>query len=213
MLISPSVAVGQVHNEIINMLDLSHKNFKIGYKIITTLDFSDAQELIDREDDIDLINNELTDFLITLSHDVTRHDEEKVGRDFHVINDIERIGDHAYNFYDSAKKMDEKDLHFSAVAIKELKEMYDCIEEMFNLAKEIFQTKNKKHLQQLHDIEDETDRLKTALSDAHFNRITKNQCTMELSPFYSTMVSELERVADHLVNIGYSIINPVGNDE
>ena len=59
----------------------------------------------------------------------------------------------------------------------------------------------------------DTDELKNRLSTAHYERIQKNMCKMENSPFYTTLVSELERVADHLVNIGYSIVNPVGDDE
>ena len=57
-----------------------------------------------------------------------------------------------------------------------------------------------------------TDNLKNKLSNAHYERIQNNTCKMENSPFYTTLVSELERVADHLVNIGYSIVNPTGDD-
>lgn len=39
----------------------------------------------------------------------------------------------------------------------------------------------------------------------------EGNCSMEVSPYYSSAVSGLERVADHLVNIGYSIVNPVGS--
>ena len=213
LLDTPTIAMMQAKREIENMILQSFANYKLGYVRLMTGDTSNDKELIEREEQIDYMNKEISNFLIKLTNKVSNDDEKKIGAYFHVINDIERIGDHAYNFYDAAKKLDEKDLKFSPTAVKELKQMYDCIEQMFVLAKEIFQTKNKKELAELHNIEDETDKLKTVLSDAHYDRITKNQCTMELSPFYSTMVSELERVADHLVNIGYSIINPVGDDE
>jgi len=64
----------------------------------------------------------------------------------------------------------------------------------------------------LHDLEDQTDNLKNTLSTAHYERIQNKTCHVENSPFYTTLVSELERVADHLVNIGYSIVNPTGDD-
>ena len=63
-----------------------------------------------------------------------------------------------------------------------------------------------------YDLEDKTDELKNKLSSAHYERIQKNLCKMENSPFYTTLVSELERVADHLVNVGYYIVNPTGDD-
>ena len=66
---------------------------------------------------------------------------------------------------------------------------------------------------ELHNLEDQTDVLKEKLSNAHFERIKLKQCKNELSPFHSTLLSELERIADHLTNIGYSIVNPTGDDE
>ena len=56
------------------------------------------------------------------------------------------------------------------------------------------------------------DELKNNLSNAHFKRIKAKKCKNELSPFHSNLLSELERVADHLTNIGYSIVNPTGDD-
>ena len=213
LLITPSLALGQAKNEIINMLELSRVNLGIGFHMITRLDFEKKQELLDREDNIDYINNALTNFLIALSHDVSLKEEKKVGSYFHIINDIERIGDHAYNFYELANKMYTNDLHFSEKAIGELDKMYNLIEEMFRLTNEVFIYHDSNALQALHEIEGQTDVSKKSLNDAHYERISKNECVMELSPFYTSLVSELERVADHLVNIGYAHINPTGDEE
>ncbi|MBO4682672.1 MAG: Na/Pi cotransporter family protein [Bacilli bacterium] len=213
LLITPSLALGQAKNEIINMLELSRVNLGIGFHMITRLDFEKKQELLDREDNIDYINNALTNFLIALSHDVSLKEEKKVGSYFHIINDIERIGDHAYNFYELANKMYTNDLHFSEKAVGELDKMYNLIEEMFRLTNEVFIYHDSNALQALHEIEGKTDVSKKSLNDAHYERISKNECVMELSPFYTSLVSELERVADHLVNIGYAHINPTGDEE
>ena len=213
LLITPSLALGQAKNEIIHMLDLAKANLDIGFEMITRLDFEKKQELIDREDQIDYINNALTNFLIALSHDVSLKEEKKIGSYFHIINDIERIGDHAYNFYDLANRMYSNDLHFSENAVGELDEMYAQIREMFVLTKEVFVYHDTEALKALHDLEGETDVSKHKLNDAHYERISKNECVVELSPFYTSLVSELERVADHLVNVGYAHINPTGDEE
>ena len=213
LLITPSLALGQAKNEIINMLELSRQNLRLGYEMMTLLNFDKKQELIAREDNIDYINNAITNFLIALSHDVSLAEEKKIGSYFHIINDIERIGDHAYNFYELADKMYANDLHFSDTAILELDEMYEKIEEMFDLTHEVFVYHDKEALKRLHDVETETDVLKTKLGDSHYERISKNECVIELSPFYTSLVSELERTADHLVNIGYAHINPTGDEE
>lgn len=213
LLITPTIALGQAKNEITNMLDLSKINFAIGFDMILNLNFEKQDELIERENQIDFINNAVTDYLIKLSHEASLKEEKKVGSYFHIINDVERIGDHAYNFYESAKKMNEDDLKFSDTAKAELTEMFDVVIKMFDMAKEIFFEHKINKLSELHELEEETDELKTKLSDAHYERITSNKCRMELSPFYTSLVSELERVADHLVNVGYAYINPTGDDE
>ena len=76
----------------------------------------------------------------------------------------------------------------------------------------IFMDGDKNDLAKLAELEDQTDKLVDELSEAHFQRIKKNECNNELSPYHSTLLSELERVADHLTNVGYSILNPTGDD-
>ena len=212
LLDTPTVAMMQVKREIINMMHLSYDNLRLGYQRILTQDNSQDKELIETEDKIDYINNAITQFLINLTHNVSLKDEKTLGSYFHVVNDIERIGDHAYNFYESSLKMVSNDLKFSDVAKKEFDSMFDVICQMFELTFVIFHDKSSDSLKKLHDLEDQTDNLKNALSTAHYERIQNKTCHVENSPFYTTLVSELERVADHLVNIGYSIVSPTGDD-
>ena len=212
LLDTPTVALMQVKREIINMMTLAHENLKLGFNRILTQDDSKDKELIETEDKIDYINNQITSFLIDLSNRLSTKDEKAAGSYFHVVNDIERIGDHAYNFYESSLKMVDNDLAFSDTAKKEFNEMFEVIDKMFDLSYIIFHDQSQDNLKKLHDLETQTDAMKNKLSSAHYERIQNNTCKMENSPFYTTLVSELERVADHLVNIGYSIVDPTGDD-
>lgn len=213
LLNTPTIAMMQVKKEIISMMTLSYDNFVKAYKKIINQSNEEDKNIVETEDKIDYINNEITTFLIDLTHKVNAEDEKIVGSYFHVINDIERIGDHAYNFYESSNKMASNELMFSDTARAEFNEMYEIIIKMFDLSLKIFDDNNKQNLKELHQLEDQTDKLKLTLSAKHFERITDGKCHVELSPFYSTLLSELERVADHLVNIGYSIVNPTGDTE
>ena len=212
LLDTPSVAVLQVKREIASMFDMAHINCMLGLEFIFKQDLSRAKELEDREDTIDFVNNAISDYLIKLSNKANIEDEALIGAYYHVINDIERIGDHAYNFLDMARKLKNEDLDFSDNAKEEFASFTEILEKMFVLAEQIFMDGDEELLKQLHDLENETDVLKEKLSDAHFERIKMHTCMNELSPFHSTLLSELERVADHLTNIGYSIINPVGDE-
>ena len=213
LLNTPTMALEMVRKEVTNMLKESFINYKLGYDQIVNQHFEASKELEDREDAIDYINNRVTDYLIQLSNKVTLKDESSIGSYFHMVNDIERIGDHAVNFHEKAEKMSQDDLKFSENAQKEFKTMTAVIEEMFDIVINNLETNKFENLKHLHDLEDQTDKLKLTLSDKHFERITNKKCHIELSPFYSTFLSELERVADHLVNIGYAFVHPTGDEE
>jgi len=213
LLITPTIALGQAKNEINHMLELARENLKLGFNMLINQDFDKKDELNEREDTIDYINNAITEYLIKLSHEATMKDEKKVGSYFHIINDIERIGDHACNFADGAQEMSDNDVHFSEAAIEELKVMYGVVDHMFEVAQDVFFRHQIGRLGELHNLEDGTDKLKTKLTAAHYERVTKETCTAELGAFFTSAVSSLERTADHLVNVGYAYINPTGDDE
>ena len=209
---TPSIAIIQVKKEIEDMLELSRINLFLGIDIILNLDFSKAKELEAREDEIDYMNTAISDYLIKLSSKASLYDEKKIGSYYHVINDIERIGDHANNFLEMARKMAGEDLKFSNIACDEFNSYADILKEMFAISSKIFMNRDYNDLQKLHDLEELTDNMKEDLSNNHFERIKKNECNNELSPFHSNLLTELERCADHLTNIGYSIVNPTGDE-
>ena len=212
MLNTPSVAMIQVKKEIENMLELSRLNLFLGLDCIFTQDLSKGRDIEEREEKIDYINSATSDYLIKLSAKANMYDEKKIGCYYHVINDIERIGDHAYNFLEMARKMKDEDLQFSETAKGEFARFLDILKDMFILANNTFVDKDLHDLEQLRALEHETENLKEELSDAHFLRIKNQTCNNQLTPFHSTLLSELGRVADHLTNVGYSIINPTGDE-
>ena len=212
LLNTPSVAIIQVKKEIEGMLELSKINLFLGIDAMLNVDLTNAKEIDAREEEIDFINTSISDYLIKLSAKANLYDEAKIGAYYHVINDIERIGDHACNFLTMAKSMSQEDLEFSDVAKKEFENYANILREMFTLSNSIFMNRNINDLARLHDLEEETDTLKETLGNNHFERIKRNECNNALSPFHSNLLTELERVADHLTNIGYSIVNPTGDE-
>ncbi len=212
LLNTPSVAIIQVKKEIVDMFDLSKTNLFLGLDSMLNVNLSNGKEIEAREDEIDFMNKSISDYLIKLSSRASLDDEAKIGAYYHVINDIERIGDHALNFYNMAKSLSNEDLSFSDIAKDEFNNYSNVLEKMFDLSKNIFMDKDETRLTELHKLEDETDRLKEVYGNNHFERIKKNECNNELSPFHYNLLTELERVADHLTNIGYSIVNPTGDE-
>lgn len=211
LLSMPTVAMMQVKKEIDYMIGLAQDNMRMAFDAIETASVENGKTIHKNEEIIDFTNCELTKFLIKLSVNVEQSDETVIGSSFHVLNDVERIGDHAENFFEIAAEMHKNKILFSEKAQGEIKEMFDKILKMFDISKDAFENFNKARLSTLSELENDVDALKRDLTTKHFARLAEGSCRVEVSPYYSSAISGLERVADHLVNVGYSIVNPVGS--
>ncbi len=214
LLAMPAAAMVQTKQEIDYMLSLAEENIRLSLHAIRTGSSENGKTISDNEDTIDFTNSAMTAYLIKLSAaQISAHDKAVVGAYFHVLNDLERIGDHAQNFYELSQEMKQKELTYSQDAQEEISSMCDTVMEMFAVAKDAFVSLDHKLLPKLTDYENKVDGMKKTLTANHFARLSNNSCSVTHSPYYTSTVVGLERVADHLVNVGYSIQNPTGSQK
>ena len=211
LLKTPPVALMQVKKEMQYMASLAGENLQNAFRAGVEKAENYEKAVVENEEIIDFTNKNLTKFLIKLSSLVDEADEKRIGSYFHVLNDLERIGDHAENFYEIGVEMQRKEIAFSAEAQAEVQKMQEKVLRMFEIATEAFDDADSTRLAELTVLENEVDGLKRELSSKHYARLAEGNCKLELSPYYSSTVVGLERVADHLVNVGYSILNPTGS--
>lgn len=211
LLTTPSVALMQVKKEIRYMIDLVEENTKLSFVSIDNASTEYNEKIRENEKIINFTNSALTQYLIKLSAYVEASDEKIIGSYFHVLNDLERIGDHAENFHEIGIELIEKKITFSEIAQNGIASMRDNIMKMFVISKDAFENLNKEHLPELTQLEDGVDVMKKQIITNHFERLAEGNCTLEGSPYFSSVIVGLERVADHLVNVGYSIKNPTGS--
>ena len=211
LLKTPSVAIMQVKKEVLYMASLAKENIEAAFNAMKADGEKLYAEIEKKEAIIDFTNKSLTKYLIKLSPLVDQHDEKKIGAYFHVLNDLERVGDHAENFGEMGVQMQAADLRFSEGAVEELKLMEEKVLKMFSIAIDAISNGDAGHLNELTALENDVDGLKKELSSRHYARLAEGKCKIELSPYFTSTVSRLERVADHLVNVGYSILNPTGS--
>lgn len=213
LLTTPPVALMQVKKEMDYMFSKVEENVALSFEAMATGVVANGDRISENEAIIDFTNGALTSFLIRLSTAVEQSDELVIGSYFHVLNDLERIGDHAENFYEIVVEMSAKGISFSEKAQKEMDKMRSGILHMLAISRDVFDNLNKARLPELSVLEDEIDGMKKELTASHFARLAEGSCSMEVSPYYSSTVAGLERVADHLVNVGYSIVSPIGSQK
>lgn len=213
LLTMPSVALMQVKKEMNYMFDLVEQNVSLGFEAMQNETLTKGETISANESIINFTNGALTRFLIKLSTVVEQSDEFVIGSYFHVLNDLERIGDHAENFYEMAGEMSAKNISFSESAKGDIQKIQDKVMRMIAISKNAFDTRKTTDLSELTDLENQIDETKKELTASHFSRLVEGNCSMEVSPYYSSTIVGLERVADHLINVGYSIVSPVGSQK
>nr|MCR5654373.1 Na/Pi symporter [Lachnospiraceae bacterium] len=199
---NPATAVVDVLKEVERMANLADENLNRAMNALITLDEEDINEVYEVEKNINFLNKSITNYLVTINQTTLPiEDLKSLGALFHVVNDIERIGDHAENMADAAKRRKEQDLDFSKEAIGEMNEMLTLVNALIRLSVETLHNVTDEHVEDALKLEEAVDEKERELQQAHVDRLTKNECTPEAGMLFSDVVSGLERVGDHATNI------------
>lgn len=205
---SPTTAVFDATREMERMGQMAITNLTRAMNALITLDEDDIAEVYQVEKQIDFLNHEITNYLVKVNETTLPTDDAKsLGGLFHVVNDIERIGDHAENFADAAKSRIERTIEFSDQAKRELSDMLDMVIKVTTYALDMFSRNNQEHMQEILDLEDQVDQAERDLQEAHIQRLTRGECTASAGMMFSDIVSGLERVADHATNVAFSLLD------
>ena len=211
---NPATAVVEVVKELERMASLAEENLNRAMNALITLDEEDIEEVYEVEKNINFLNHAITDYLVKINQTTLPiEDLNSLGALFHVVNDIERIGDHAENVADAARQRKEEGISISKEAQKELGDMLEMVNKIIRYAVEMFAKSDETHMQEIITLEDQVDEKERELQKKHVERLTKGECSPEAGMIFSDIVSGLERVADHATNIAFAITTEEEMDE
>lgn len=205
---SPTTAVFDATREMERMGHMAITNLERAMNALITLDEKDINEVYAVEKQVDYLNHEITNYLVKVNQmTLPTDDAESIGGLFHVVNDIERIGDHAENIADAARSRIERQVDFSDQAKRELSGMLDMVIKITTYALDMFSHNNQEHMQEILDLEDKVDEAERQLQESHIQRLTKGECSASSGMMFSDIISGLERVSDHATNIAFSLLD------
>ena len=194
------------------MAVMSQENVKRAFEGLINEDTGESKIIASVEDDIDEMTRALASYLIKVSSaTMSAAHETHVGRLHHVINDIERIGDYAVLLAKETNYMKHWDTHFMAITEEELRQIYSILMEMFELALYSFQSRKTDQLETIAEQQAEIKKLITFTRDVHITRLNSNMYSVEVSKSLYSVLFSLERAADHVVNIAFSIRSDTGS--
>lgn len=200
-----TTALPQAVSEAERMGVMAVRNLNRAMEALLNRDEEALEEVYKKENVIDYLNTEISNYLVKINQlSLPIQDRKQLGAMFHVVNDIERIGDHAENVADFAKTVMSANLKFSKKAQNELRQMFEKVTQLLNYSIDMFVTGNYEHADDILQLENEIDKMEKKLQKKHINRLANNKCEPHAAMIFSDLLNNLERVADHGTNIAFA---------
>ena len=213
LLDTPSVAIENARKVAVQMSSLSIGSLRLGIKLFDGYDAKIAQEIRDIEDKVDLYEDALGSYLVTLSSkSMSEKDSSDITKILHIIGDFERISDHAVNLVESVEEIRDKNISFSDSAIAELAVLRGAVDKALEITERCFVDTDIDLATTVEPLEELIDDLRDQIKLRHTIRLQKSLCSIELGFILSDILTNLERVADHCSNVAGCVLDMAQND-
>jgi len=162
------------------------------------------------EEAVDNLRAAVTNYLVELmQRELSKEESKKIPPLLHLINDVERMGDHAENLRDLAERKIEEKLPFSQMAVSEIRQIQGEIGRMAEEAISALKTNEVREAQKVIEREMRVNLLRDELNRNHVKRLENGTCEVLSGVVFLEMVSNFEKIGDHLTNIGQAVISPL----
>ena len=204
MLLTPALAIEQLKKEIVVLGDCAMDAFDTAYRAFCRKDKGAAAQVLEKIDKAQEKSNQIMAYVIKTSAVAGESAEKEVSIVHNNVADIMRIAEIADNFVKYTERLCDNQLSLSETAAAGTNEMVDTIHKLFQFTKELILTGDLSLLPHIDSIEDKIDNYRKNLIDGHIERVNTGVCTPAISSVYINMVSNLERLGDHITYVAHS---------
>jgi phosphate:Na+ symporter len=197
-----SILVEQVEAEVRRMVDVVRENLSIATDTYRTRAIADMEEFSEREETIDFLNKAITDTLVRMnSMDMTASEAKRAGNLFHVVSDLERIGDQSEELVSYANQMIEEKEQFSIAAQQELENLLQMIYELYDKAcKHLFNPEQSRY-NDIYILNRQITSIIDDMKTQHIIRLNDMVCNSTQGLYFIETLTNLEHVAGHTLSI------------
>jgi len=206
MLRTPPIAVQQTKNEIIAMAETAIVNFDLACEIVCSLNYEKIEQFRKNENQLNFLNKELVKFIVRLlKEDLSEKDRVYLSTAIRSITDLERVGDYAENIVEYADRLKEANEKFSDEAINEITDLKMLIHKLYGAVMNAYRDCDKKALKEAYAVEETIDEVTGKMAENHIRRLSGGLCTPEVGTQYLSLSTNVERIADHYINVARTI--------
>ncbi|MDU8817065.1 Na/Pi cotransporter family protein [Clostridioides difficile] len=214
MIETPSIALANTIKEALRMGEKAKESLNASMEALVEHSTEKIDKTYRRERLINDLQKAILNYLLKLSKAPLDDDSrEVVDTLFNTVNDIERIGDHAKNIAELSQVAIDSNISFSEEGQSELDVMYNRVVSAYTYALESMRSDNVDLACKVIKIEEQVDIMEKSCRANHMYRLNNNLCSIENGVIYLDVISNLERISDHAVNIAQQVIaKRLGND-
>lgn len=211
---TPALAFNSCYEALKKTLELSMININKGFDILLDFNTTTAEEINDEENNIDLLTDKVSNYLVLLSPRAATDDQVRmISQYYQVATEFERLGDHALNMAELAQQLAENDMSFSDQAKEELKVLRELIQSILEYAKQAFEKRDVDAANRIEPLEEVTDDIVSVLKDNHVKRLQNGECNIYTGTVFLNLLENIERLSDVCSNIGIATITRANPDK
>ncbi|MCD7728424.1 MAG: Na/Pi cotransporter family protein [Clostridia bacterium] len=203
---TPSIAIGQLVKQTTYTAGVAVKSLNAAFETFINQDETAIDGVKQDIEKVNSLSKEITEYLIEVSAKEVSLNDEKIINRLHGDNiSIVRIADIADNILGYTGKVVEEGLNFSDIVKADLRKMMNILNEQYELVVNIVENNDVLKIKQSDELEDDIDACKKQLLADHMKRMTRGECSPENNSLFVSLVSNIERAADHLSIMAHSL--------
>lgn len=204
---SPSIALGQAKEEVLRMGKYSVQGLEETYEYLKTKSKKHAEMGYQLEDAINNLDGKITDYLVLISAEsISAADSTRHTMLMETVRDIERIGDHFENIIELIDYQEANKVKLTAEAMEDLDEMFTLTIATVSKSLDALDTTSHELAREVAEQEDLIDKMERKFRKKHILRLNEGACSAQAGIVFVDIVSNLERIGDHSVNIAEAIL-------
>ena len=178
--------------------------------MLTKYDAKTYEVVRQEEDNIDQLADRVSQYLVQLASHLTVDEHVEILNHYYkIVNEFERLGDHAKNIADTAAELHERQTPFSAIALAELDVVEDLINSILDFTEEAFKKRDADAAYKIEPLEEVVDDLVVVLRDNHMSRLANGKCNVVAGTDFMDLLGDIERISDICSNVGLATVTRV----
>lgn len=200
-----AIALNGVRRELERMADMTRENVDRSFLAVLDGNKKRLPDVEEREEYIDFLNKEISRYISDMiAYEVNESDSVQVSAFFKISGNLERIGDHAVNICEYTKMMEDNRMHFSESAQEEIREMRRVSGYALSLIHHLDRIDDSRFAK-IAAVEQQIDDMVDLYRKNQMRRMHKGSCSDQACVIYSELLTDFERIGDHILNIGEAI--------